>query len=54
MPTVGERACTTCGHPARHHDAGECWTTPDGTETWGETSCLCARLELAEDEGGAS
>lgn len=34
--------CLTCGHPEAHHDAGECWTSPDGEETHDETACPCS------------
>jgi hypothetical protein len=39
-----------CGHPATHHDAGECWTNPDGTETWDDPDdkCLCGGYEPIE------
>ena len=42
--------CKTCGHPAEHHDAGECWTTEDGAETYGETSCPCGWYEPAGEQ----
>jgi hypothetical protein len=42
-----EETCRTCGHPGTHHDAGECWTAPDGSETWGETSCSCGWADIA-------
>lgn len=42
-----ESALCRCGHPKAHHDANECWTTPDGQETYGETSCRCSGFELA-------
>lgn len=37
--------CFRCGHPESHHDAGECWTLPDGRETHGETSCKCSLFD---------
>jgi hypothetical protein len=37
--------CLTCEHPAAHHDAGECWTTERGHNTWGKTSCDCGWYE---------
>jgi len=37
--------CLTCEHPASHHDAGECWTTAGGYETWGQTACKCGWYE---------
>jgi len=40
--------CRECGHPASHHDAGECWTTPEGKQTWGKSSCACGWYEPLE------
>lgn len=34
--------CRACGHPQSHHDAGECWTASDGTQTQEETFCSCS------------
>ena len=42
---IAEKTPCRCGHPIDHHDAGECWTTADGQETHGETSCHCAGYE---------
>lgn len=45
-PTAGTaERCRQCGHPASHHDAGECWTNADGSETYDETSCRCSWYE---------
>jgi len=43
-----------CGHPLSHHDAGECWTTPDGQETHGETSCRCGGYDPVESGSTAA
>jgi hypothetical protein len=42
--------CATCGHPESRHDAGECWTDPDGNETHGETVCPCDWYEPARPQ----
>lgn len=42
---VAQKLPCRCGHPIHHHDAGECWTTTDGQETHGETSCRCSGYE---------
>lgn len=34
-----------CGHPAAHHDAGECWTGADGQEVWQDSHCDCGWWE---------
>lgn len=42
------KRCALCGHPERHHDAGECWTDQEGQETSGETACPCWWYEPEE------
>jgi hypothetical protein len=44
--------CLNCGHPGIHHDAGECWTRADGSETWDDNpdNCRCDWYSFA---GGA-
>jgi hypothetical protein len=54
QPTLAPLDCTTCEHPITHHDAGECWTTPDGQETHDETSCSCAWYEPADADAFAN
>lgn len=44
--------CDVCGHPASHHDGGECWTDPQGAEIWddatlGVSACNCGGYEPA-------
>lgn len=39
--------CRECGHPAAHHDAGECWTNHDDTESV-ENTCGCYWYEPIE------
>ncbi len=36
-----------CGHPTSHHDAGECWTGPDGAELYDgvDGQCKCSWWE---------
>lgn len=35
-------AVCACGHPDKHHSAGECWTRADGTETEDDdAACSC-------------
>ena len=38
--------CLNCGHPTSHHDAGECWTNGNGTESV-DTTCGCGWWEPA-------
>lgn len=38
--TLAGTDCRNCDHPADHHDAGECWTNPDDTESV-ENTCGC-------------
>lgn len=45
--SVDENSLCRCGHPRRHHDANECWTTPTGQETYDEPACRCSGFELA-------
>ena len=49
---IDKPRCRACGHPGIHHDAGECWTLPDGTETWDDSSdnCQCFWYEPEGDE----
>jgi hypothetical protein len=44
-----------CGHPASHHDAGECWTDTSGNEVDRYSVCPCGWYEpkAAKPEGGA-
>jgi len=37
--------CVCCGHPAGHHDAGECWTDANGYEVWDNRDCDCPGFE---------
>lgn len=47
----GDLTCRTCGHPEAHHDAGECWTTEDGHETFDDTACPCDWYEPIDATG---
>lgn len=40
-PIEAATDCKECGHPQSHHSADQCWTTPEGHNTWGPTSCPC-------------
>lgn len=42
--TVTVRATCTCGHPARHHEAGTCWTDQGGAEVQDHPACQCPGL----------
>lgn len=39
------RPCLSCGHPAGHHDGGECWTDRHGNEVWDNAECGCLGFE---------
>lgn len=45
--TLAAADCKECGHPVGHHDAGECWTNPDETESV-ENTCGCRWYEPIE------
>lgn len=40
--------CKICGHPYAHHDAGECWTNGDGSESV-ENTCGCGWAEFDDE-----
>jgi hypothetical protein len=45
---IAQKLTCRCGHSIDHHDAGECWTAADGSETHGETSCPCSGYDPVE------